>query len=41
MESNLSEADLRKVKELGYKGIDLWSEFSWFDDEGMIKLILS
>lgn len=40
MESSLNEADLQKVMELGHKGLDLWSEFSWFDNEDVIRLIL-
>lgn len=41
MERNLSEIDLQKVKEKSHKGMDLWSEFLRFDNEDVIRLILS
>lgn len=41
MESNLNDEELQKVIGLRKKGLDLWSEFYWFEDEGLIKLILS
>lgn len=41
MESNLNNVELQNIKELGQKGLNLWSKFLWFDNEGLIKLILS
>lgn len=41
MEKSLSDADLHKIKEFEHKGLNLWTEFPWFDDEEVIRVILS
>lgn len=41
MEKSLNDVDLQKIKELEHKGLNLRTEFLWFNDEEVIKLILS
>lgn len=41
VETSLSDVELQRVKEFQNNGLNIWTEFPWFDDAEVIRVILS
>lgn len=40
VENSLSDAKLQRIEKLEQKGLNQWTQFSWFEDAEVIRVIL-